>query len=90
MWLNPTRRMPPRRVRAVAVSAVLCRSWERAQTDSELVGKDVPAELNKEGVVVTLVRVLAVVMRLLGSVGDLLLRVDRSDRAHVGLVARGT
>jgi len=31
--------------------------------DSDLVGKDVPAELDEESVVVTLVRVFGVVMR---------------------------
>jgi hypothetical protein len=62
----------------------------RDRTARGLAGKDVPAELDEEGVVVTLVRVLAVVMRLRGSVGDILFRVDRPDRTHVRLIARGT
>ena len=69
---------------------VLCALYQEPRADRGLVGKHVPAELDEEGVIVTLVRVLAVVMHLRGSVGDILFRVDRSDRTHVGLIARGT
>jgi hypothetical protein len=48
------------------------RALPGTRTDRGLVGKDVPAELDEESVVVTLVRILAVVMRLRGSVGDIL------------------
>jgi hypothetical protein len=58
--------------------------------DRNLVGKDVPAVLGEEGVVVTLVRILGVVVRLRASVRDMLFGVDRSDRTDVGLIARGT
>src|SRR5690242_13422597 len=53
------------------------------------VGEDVAAVLHEERVVVALVRVRRVVLGARrGSVGKILFRVDRSDRADVGLVPR--
>ena len=58
------------------------------QGNSQLVGEDLPAVLDEEGMVVTLVRVRELYA---GSSGrpDLFLRVDRADGTHVGLVAGG-
>ena len=70
-------------VDALTVNGPSCGS----RTRSQLVGKDVPAVLDEERVIVALVRILCIVFRIGGSIREVFLGVDRPDGAHVGLIA---
>lgn len=58
-------------------------------SDEQLVREDSAAVIDEERVVVSLVGVRRVVLGVGGAVGDVLFGIDRSDRAHVGLIAGG-